>query len=137
MVRPPARHTLIKCDVLLSASQNRFRTQITKRCLGFNDELHGRGQHSDERLIFHHQHLNPEIVCAFLIFNSFRGPPQAYICICLAVTSSRLLGTAGLFLTFYCTDHCELTLTILHLPTFHTQMCRNTGMHNLTESKNS
>ncbi len=34
MVRPPARNTLIKCDVRLNASQNRFRTQITNRCLG-------------------------------------------------------------------------------------------------------
>ena len=116
MVRPPAGHTLIKCDASLSASQNRFRTRITSRCLGFNDELHGRGQRSDERLIFHHQRLNLEIVCAFLIF--FAGFQEASICICLALTSSRLFGTAGLFLTFffYCADRCELTLTKPPLP---------------------
>lgn len=74
MVRPPARHTLIKCDVSLNGSQNRFRTQITNRYLGFNDELHSRGQRFDERLIFHHQRLNLEIVCALLISNSFLGP---------------------------------------------------------------
>lgn len=74
MVRPPARHTLIKCDMRLNASQNRFRTQITNRRLALNDELHGRGQPSDERLIFHHQRLNLEVVCAFLIFGSVRGP---------------------------------------------------------------
>lgn len=62
---------------------------------------------------------------------------QASICICFAMTSSRLLGTAGLLLTFYCTDHCELTLTILHLPSLHTQTQRNTNMHYSTESRNS
>lgn len=58
MVRPPSRHTLIKCDMRVNASQNHFRTQITNQRLGFNDELHSWGQHPDRRLMFHHQCLS-------------------------------------------------------------------------------
>lgn len=58
MVRPPSRHTLIKCDMCVNASQNHFRTQITNQRLGFNDELHSWGQHPDRRLMFHHQCLS-------------------------------------------------------------------------------
>lgn len=57
------------------------------------------------------------------------GPWQALIYICSAVTSSRLPGNARLFLTFYCTGHCELTLTILYFPIWHTQAFRNTNIH--------
>lgn len=101
MVRLPTRHTLIKCDVRLNASQNHFRTQIINRCLGFNDELHSQGQHSDEWLIFHHQHLNMEIVCAFLIFNSFRRldrPPFAFVLQWPHPASLEQLGCFLLFL---------------------------------------
>lgn len=132
MVRPPTKHTLIKCDVCLNASQNYFGTQVKKRCKDLNNDPHSVGQQSKEIDI-------PSLALQSLDFSCIsylRQHSGALTDLHFHLFFSDLF-TAWLFCTFNLTDHSELILTVLHFHAsfLHMQMWRNTSTHNSKESK--